>query len=142
MSKSTKRRRNVLLQGWLTPKEALIVQHKAAATGVSISELLRSAVLGYRLPRSKMDREIANQVMAAVQKARGEWKKIGSNINQIAKEVNMGRTPRLGSFESEWHELNDRVDRDFSEFRTLLMRASGDERNRKPPGKPDRTGPK
>jgi Bacterial mobilisation protein (MobC) len=63
---------------------------------------------------------------------RGEWNKIGSNINQIAKEVNMARTPRLGSFESEWHELTDRVERDFSEFRTLLMQALGEERGRKP----------
>lgn len=44
----------------------------------------------------------------------------------------MARTPRLGSFESEWTELNDRVERDFSEFRTLLMQAMGEERNRGP----------
>ena len=132
MSKSTKRRRNVLLQSWLTPEEAEKVQRKAAATAVSVSELLRAAVLGYRLPRSKMNHEIANQILTQMQGMRGEWKKIGSNINQITKEVNMARTPRLGSFESEWHELADRVDRDFSEFRTLLMQAMGEERNRPP----------
>ena len=131
MSKSTKRRRNVL-QSWLTPEEAEQVQRKAAATAVSVSELLRAAVLGYRLPRSKMNHEIANQILTQLQGMRGEWKKIGSNINQITKEVNMARTPRLGSFESEWHELADRVDRDFSEFRTLLMKAMGEERNRPP----------
>lgn len=132
MSKSTKRRRNVLLQSWLTAEEALIVQRKADATAVSVSELLRAAVLGYRLPRSKMNHEIANQILTQLQGMRGEWNKIGSNINQIAKEVNMARSPRLGSFESEWHELADRVDRDFSEFRTLLMQAMGEERNRRP----------
>ena len=132
MSKSTKRRRNVLLQSWLTPEEAEKVQRKAAATAVSVSELLRAAVLGYRLSRSKMNHEIANQILTQLQGMRGEWNKIGSNINQITKEVNMARTPRLGSFESEWHELKDRVERDFSEFRTLLMQAMGEERNRRP----------
>jgi len=136
MSKSTKRRRNVLLQSWLTSEEALKVQRKAAATAVSVSELLRSAVLGYRLPRSKMNHEIANQILTQLQGMRGEWNKIGSNINQIAKEVNMARAPRMGSFESEWHELCDRVDRDFSEFRTLLMQAMGEERGRKKSDEP------
>ena len=136
MSKSTKRRRNVLLQSWLTPEEALKVQRKAATAAVSVSELLRSAVLGFRLPRSRMNHEIANQILTQLQGMRGEWNKIGSNINQITKEVNMARTPRLGSFESEWNELKDRVERDFSEFRTLLMQAMGEERGRKKPDEP------
>ena len=64
MSKSTKRRRNVLLQSWLTPEEAEQVQRKAAATAVSVSELLRAAVLGYRLPFSRSIRIIFHSSLA------------------------------------------------------------------------------
>ena len=132
MSDSTKRRRSVLLQCWTTPAEAVIVQHKAAATSTSVSEILRAGGIGYRVPKAKIDREIAHQLLAAMQDAKGGWGQFWSNVKQIAKEVNMGRTPRLASLESEVQELKDRVERDFSEFRTLLMQALGEERKRKP----------
>lgn len=129
MSRSLKRNRSVLLQSWVTPDEAALIRGKAAHHG-SVSALLRNTALGYRAPRSKGNLEIASQLLGAIQAAKGEWNKIGSNINQIAKEVNIGRAPRMGSLESEWLELSDRVDRDLLEFRTLLMKALGQERNR------------
>ena len=131
MSKSTKRRRNVLLQTWVTPAEAIIVRGKAAATSTSVSEFLRLTGSGYRLPRTKIDREIATRLLAAMQDAKGGWGQCWGNINQIAKETNMGRPTRWASLESEVHELRDRVDRDFQEFRTLLLQACGEERKRK-----------
>jgi hypothetical protein len=133
MSSSTKRRRSVLLQSWVTPAEAVVVQHKAAATGVTVSELLRSTSMGYRLSKTKIDHEAAHQLMAAMQDAKGGWGQCWSNINQVAKEKNMGRTPRLASLELELNELKERVERDFSEFRTLLMQAVGEERKSKKP---------
>lgn len=137
MSKSTKRRRSVLLQSWLTPAEAVVIQHKAAATGVTVSELLRSTAMGYRLSKTQVDREAAHKLLAGMQDAKSGWGQCWSNINQIAKETNMGRTPRLASLELEVSELRDRVERDFSEFRTLLMQALGEERkSKKPAAKP------
>jgi len=132
MSNSTKRIRSKLRQTWLTPAEDAAAEAMQKAAGVSMSELLRNALLRYKLPRGKIDREVADKLLAAMQKSHGEWNKIGSNVNQIAKEVNMGRTPRLSSLESEWLELNDQVQRDFLEFRTLLMQAMGEEPNRRP----------
>ena len=38
MSKSTKRRRSVLRQTWLTPDEDAIIRRKAAAAGVTLSD--------------------------------------------------------------------------------------------------------
>lgn len=128
MSNSTKRVRSRLRQTWLTPAEDATAEAMQKAAEVSMSELLRSALLRYKLPRGKIDRDIANQLLAAMQNAKGGWGQCWSNINQIAKEVNMGRTPRLASLEREVEELRDRVDRDFLEFRTLLMQAMGEER--------------
>jgi hypothetical protein len=136
VSKSTKRVRSKLRQTWLTAAEDASAKSTAKAAGVTFSELIRVALFRYRLPPLKIDREIANQLLTEMQAARGAWNKIGNNINQIVKEVNMARTPRLASFESEWLELKDRVDRDFSEFRSLLMQAMGEERKRKKPHQP------
>jgi hypothetical protein len=132
MSKSTRRVRGKLRQTWLTEAEDATALSSAKAAGITFSELMRVALFRYRLPPLKIDREIAIKLLTEMQSARGAWNRIGNNINQFAKEVNMGRPGRLGSFEAEWRELQDRVDRDFSEFRRLLMQALGEERKRKP----------
>jgi hypothetical protein len=49
-----------------------------------VSALFRIAVLGYKLPKSKVDTQ-------AVAKLLAELGKIGSNVNQIAKHLNAGR---------------------------------------------------
>ena len=139
MSSSTKRRRSVLLQSWVTPAEAVVVQHKAAATGVSPSASLRSTSMGYRLSKTKIDHEAqpsayCRSTEREKKKKKGGWGQCWSNVNQVAKEKNMGRIPRLASLELEMNELKERVERDFSEFRTLLMQAVGEERKSLKPG--------
>ena len=118
MSKSTKRQRSVLRQTWLTPDEDAIIRHKAAATGVTFSDLARIALLGYKPPLTKYDRE-------ALIKVAGALGKVGSNLNQIAKHMNAGRP-------------GDRVEgvlgdalRELLEWRTMVMQALGYERHRK-----------
>jgi hypothetical protein len=118
MSKSKKRRRNVLLQSWLTPDEATTVRRKADAAGVSVSEFMRSAVFRYRLPPTKAETH-------ALSKLSGEIGNIGSNINQIAYHLNAGRPgDRIeGALDAALREL--------LEWRTPLMQALGHERKRK-----------
>jgi hypothetical protein len=117
MSRSTKRRRNVLLQSWLTPVEAQTVRRKAADAGVSVSEFMRSALFRYK-PRPKTNTD-------ALSKLGAEMGKIGSNINQYAKSRNMGRA-------------SDNLDlameaalRELLEWRGVVMQALGGERKRK-----------
>ena len=120
MSKSTKRRRNVLLQSWLTQAEAVTVRRKADAAGVSVSEFMRSAVFRYRLPPTKANTHALGKLSA-------EIGKIGSNLNQIAYHLNAGRPgDRIEG------ALDDAL-RELLEWRTAVMQALGHERKWKPP---------
>lgn len=120
MSKSTKRRRNVLLQSWLTQAEAVTVRRKADAAGVSVSEFMRTAVFRYRLPPTKANTHALSKLCA-------EIGKIGSNLNQIAYHLNAGRPgDRIEG------TLDDAL-RELLEWRTAVMQALGHERKRKPP---------
>ena len=119
MSKSRKRRRSVLRQTWLTPDEDAIIRRKAAATGVTLSELQRIALFGYKPPPTKTDREALVKLSAALGK-------VGSNLNQIAKHLNAGRPgDRVEGV------LDDAL-RELFEWRTMVMQALGYERHRKP----------
>jgi|SRR5579883_684979 len=60
----------------------------------------------------------------------GAVNKIGSNFNQFAKEVNMGRPPRLNSFQLEWLEFREMFDRDMAELRHCCLQALGQEPHR------------
>jgi hypothetical protein len=119
MSRSTKRKRSVLRQTWLTPDEDAIIRRKAADAGVTLSELQRIALFRYKPPPTKTDREALAKLSAALGK-------IGSNLNQIAKELNMGRPG-----ERVEGRLDDAL-RELYEWRTMVMQALGYERDRKP----------
>jgi hypothetical protein len=118
MSKSTKRRRSVLRQTWLTPDEDALIRRKAAVTGVTLSELQRIALFGYKPPPTRTDREALVKLSAGLGR-------VGSSLNQIAKHLNAGRP-------------GDRVEgvlgealRELLEWRTMVMQALGYERHRK-----------
>jgi hypothetical protein len=119
MSKSTKRQRSILRQTWLTPAEDAIVQRKMKAAGVTMSELIRLSLFGYKPPRRQDETE-------ALSRLSGEIGKIGGNINQIAYHLNAGRPG---------DRVEGRLDealRELLEWRTAVMHALGAERNRKP----------
>lgn len=61
----------------LTAVEREQIEAKAAAAGVSLSQLIRSAVLRYRMPAPPIVRE-----------AMAELHHIGVNLNQIARHAN------------------------------------------------------
>ena len=119
---SEKRARN----GWLamrsSPEEVAVIRRKASDAGVSVSELMRAATLGYRLPASRIQ-------VAALTKVLAEIGKIGSNINQIAYHLNAGRPGDVmeGSVDAALTEL--------LEWRMALMQSLGLERPRKSPNK-------
>ena len=87
MSKSIKRVRNVLRQTWLTPEEDAIVQRKMASAGVTISELIRLALFGYKPPRRQDE-------TAALSRLSREIGKIGSNIDPGYRLPPQRRAPR------------------------------------------------
>ena len=68
----------------LTSDERTLLDEKAAAAGVTLSQLIRSAVLGYRLPSP------------IVREAMSELHRVGVNLNQLTRLANTtGDMPAL-----------------------------------------------
>jgi hypothetical protein len=128
---SEKRQRTVIIQSRVGPDEMATVQAKADAAGVSISELIRYAVLNYRLPRSRIDQQLLSLVLNKLQNIQGDFGKIGSNINQLAHYANMERW-QANSIAAALEDFMQGV-RTLDEIRLECLRAIGSERNRKPP---------
>jgi hypothetical protein len=98
-------------------EESRIIKEKAKAAG-GVSALFRIAVLGYKLPKSKVDTQAVARLLA-------ELGKIGSNVNQIAKHLNAGRPG------DTIENMITETLRDLLEMRGVCMRALGLEPNRK-----------
>lgn len=128
---SEKRQRTVIIQSRVGPEERATVQAKADAAGVSISELIRYAVLNYRLPRSRIDRQAVSLLLNKFQNFQGDMGKIGSNINQLAHYANMERW-QANSIAAAMEDFMRAV-RTLDEIRLECLQAIGSERNRKPP---------
>jgi hypothetical protein len=128
---SEKRQRTVIIQSRVGPGERATVQAKADAAGVSISELIRYAVLNYRLPRSRIDRLAVNLLLNELQKIQGEMSKSGSNLNQLTHYANMERW-QANSIAAAIEEHTQLI-RTLEELRLACLQAVGSERNRKPP---------
>lgn len=131
---SEKRQRSVIIQSRVAPGERATIQAKAAATGVSVSELIRYAVLNYRQPPSRIDRQAVSLLLAELAKNRAEVGKAGSNLNQIAYHLNAGRPGDVmdGSIGASIAEFDEAI-RTFQELRLACLQALGFERDRKPP---------
>ena len=133
---SEKRQRSVIIQSRVAPGERATIQSKADATGVSISELIRYAVLNYRPPPSRIDRQAVNLLLAELARNRAELSKVGSNLNQIAHHLNAGRPGDVmdGSIGAAIAEYDEAI-RTFHQLRLACLQAMGFERDRKPPRK-------
>lgn len=83
----------------LTAAEREQLDAKAAAAGVTLSRLIRAAVLGYRLPSPPIVRDAVNELRA-----------VGVNLNQIARHANA-----TGA-------LRDDLDETLAEIRRAVMR--------------------
>ena len=67
--------------------EADAMKDIAAARGLSLSELIRRAALGVRMPVRSFD---ATHI-ALLAQALGELGRVGGNINQLARRANAGK---------------------------------------------------
>jgi hypothetical protein len=133
---SNKRQRRKVLSARFNDNEAAAVKALADKRGQSVGTLLRSTLLGIPAParsvrKPGVEMRAVSQMLAAAASLTGAVNRIGTNINQIAKEDNMGRDLRLNSLIEEWREFKEMFDRDQNEYRTVLMRAAGLEPNRK-----------
>jgi hypothetical protein len=139
MSHSNKRRRTVILRARVTPEEKRAIDEKAKSAG-GMSALFRAAVLGYKPPPSRTDREVANQMLTSIQEFSPELHIQGKNVNQIAHVLNAGRPPErmmnlIETCLNDWRE----VIADVKEIRHLCVRALGLERERRKTPKPGDT---
>jgi uncharacterized protein (DUF1778 family) len=86
----------------VTPSERAELDERAAAAGVTLSEYVRAAALGYRLTAKDPLRE----------KALFELSAIGNNLNQLARHANM--TEQIDPQELQnamrlWREVVERL---------------------------------
>jgi hypothetical protein len=121
-SGSERRKRSRVLTLRVNSQEAQAIDEMVASTGLSLSALLRNALLKTPPPRGSrragVDQEAAARVLAALGK-------IGSNLNQLAKHANMGRK------DLDIQELRIAL-RDLSELRLACLQALGFERDSEP----------
>ena len=114
-SGSDSRQRSIVLTARFNEEEARTVRQMAEKTGLSVSALIRHALLNVPPPRRRR-RPSVDQ--AAVAKLLGELGKIGSNINQLAHYAHLGR------FQSN---NIDMALRDLMELRLACLQALGRE---------------
>ncbi len=133
---SNKRQRRKVLSARFNDNEAAAVKSIAEKRGQTVGTLLRATLLGIPAParavrKPGVEMQAVTKMLAANASLTGAVNRIGTNINQITKEDNMGRDLRLNSLIQEWREFKEMFDRDQNEYRTILMRAAGLEPNRK-----------
>jgi hypothetical protein len=134
---SEKRARNGWLAARYSAEEEALIRQKAEGAGISVSELIRAATLGYRLPASKIDISAYNRAMEMAAKIHAEAGKEASLYNQTVHALNAGRPPErlMGLLESGLSNL-EMIQRDMVEIRNAIMDALGLERcPRKPTNK-------
>lgn len=113
-----KRKRTSVLTWRVSEDERKAVNRLLESTGLSLSALVRNALLQTPPPRASRRVTVDHEAVARVLAALG---KIGSNINQLAKQANMGR-PELNI-----EELKMAL-RDLAELRLACLQALGYER--------------
>jgi hypothetical protein len=84
--KAPEDRRDEALNPRLTMGERAEIERNAAALGLSPSEFMRRRALGYRLPSNVAAQQATASLGAA-------FNRLGVNLNQIARQLNVGRSP-------------------------------------------------
>ena len=78
------------MQARVTPDEYTAIEKRARAAGLSTAAYLRACALGDKGPRSQRRPPVELEQFG---RAIAELNKIGSNVNQIAHAVNLGKDP-------------------------------------------------
>ena len=102
----------------LSPEEQAKAHAIVDHTGLSLAAYIRQKVFGDPLPRAARRPTVNHRAVAQLL---GELGKIGSNLNQLAKQANAGR------YQESSIEL---ALRDLRELRTACMQALGRESTR------------
>jgi hypothetical protein len=135
-SGTEKRQRTHVITARFNQKEAETIRAMAAKSGLSVASLFRTALLKAEPPRAvrrpTIDHKAVAQVLGQLGSLKGEINKIGSNLNQLTKYANMGRTLE-GSIEAVLHQLMPLFERDLSELRHVCLHALGQEPERPEP---------
>ncbi len=87
---SQQRQRQQGVRARVTPDEYAAIEKRARAAGLSTAAYLRACALGDKGPRSQRRPPVELEQFG---KAIAELNKIGSNVNQIAHAVNLGKDP-------------------------------------------------
>ncbi|MHB0695250.1 plasmid mobilization protein, partial [Roseomonas mucosa] len=73
---------------WFTEAEKVVLTTRAQAAGLSFASYLRGAALGSAGPRARQRSTFDRELLAA---ATAELRRVGNNVNQIARSLNRGR---------------------------------------------------
>ena len=90
MSRSENRKRQHLIQIRVTEEEKKIVEQDAARAGVAPGFYTRHLLLDAPIPRKAKRPPVETELL---RKTLAELNKIGSNINQLARAHNQGKSP-------------------------------------------------
>ena len=97
----------------VTEVEASTMKDLAAARGLSLSDMVRRAALGVRMPTRSFDQTHANVLARTL----GELGRIGGNLNQMVRRANGGR---LAGHDAELSETLSGIDALRQRLRDLL----------------------
>jgi Bacterial mobilisation protein (MobC)/Ribbon-helix-helix protein, copG family len=105
--------RNRIIRVRVGADEAAKMKDLAAARGLSLSDLIRRAALGIRMPARSFDQTHA----ALLARTLGELGRIGGNVNQIARLANNGK---LAGHDNELSRTLDEIDTLRERIRDML----------------------
>lgn len=73
---------------WLTEAENTLLESRATESGLSVASYLRASALGDAGPRARRSPTIEKEALGA---AIAELNRVGNNVNQIARALNVGK---------------------------------------------------
>ena len=103
MPGSENRKRQHLVQIRVTEEEKKIVKQDAVRAGVATGYYVRNLLLNAPIPRKSKRPPIETELL---RKTLAELNKIGSNINQLARAHNQGKSPCREDVVRELEALN------------------------------------
>lgn len=81
--------RNRIIRVRANDVELATMKNLAAARGISLSDMVRRAALGVRMPAAALDRRDLAELACVL----GALGRIGGNLNQLVRRANAGRLP-------------------------------------------------
>ena len=86
-------KRSHLVKTRLNDEEYEILKTKLDTYGISQAEFLRRAINGAQIKPIVRANIVNDQLLTEIGRLTGEFGKIGSNLNQIARQLNQWRSP-------------------------------------------------